>query len=107
MCGSITFRFSRDNDGDVAVESALLDSSDFLLVLSPPAVASTNVMDEVTLASDEKKRVILSYVATAARSTYKAAAAAAALQNDHASGVVSLSSYSSIRSRRTASSSTE
>lgn len=43
---------------DVAVESALLDSPDFLLVLSPSAVASTNVMDEVTLALDEKKRVI-------------------------------------------------
>lgn len=43
---------------DSAVEKALANSSKMLVVLSPSSVESTNVMDEVSFALDENKRVI-------------------------------------------------
>ena len=43
---------------DSAIEKALANSSNMLVVLSPSSVGSTNVMDEVSFALDENKRVI-------------------------------------------------
>ena len=43
---------------DSAVETALAKSSRMLVVLSPASVESTNVMDEVSFALEENKRVI-------------------------------------------------
>ena len=43
---------------DSAVEKALANSSRMLVVLSPASVESTNVMDEVSFALEENKRVI-------------------------------------------------
>src|SRR5262245_57644781 len=41
-----------------AVEEALKASSCLLVVLSPAAVASTNVTDEVSFALDNKKKIV-------------------------------------------------
>jgi|GEM_PF-3201468 len=43
---------------DSALEDALANSPNMLLVLSPPSVASTNVMDEVSFALEEQKLII-------------------------------------------------
>jgi hypothetical protein len=43
---------------DSAVESALADCPNMLLILSPSSVASQNVMDEVSYAIDEQKLII-------------------------------------------------
>ena len=43
---------------DSTIEKALATSSNLLVILSPESVDSTNVMDEVSFALEEKKRVI-------------------------------------------------
>src|SRR5688572_16535585 len=43
---------------DVAVEDALSRATEVLLILSPEAISSTNVMDEVAYAIEEKKTLI-------------------------------------------------
>lgn len=43
---------------DSAIEEALANSPNMLVILSPSSVESTNVMDEVSFALEEKKRVI-------------------------------------------------
>ncbi len=43
---------------DSAVEEALANCANMLLIPSPSSVASSNVMDEVSFALDEKKLII-------------------------------------------------
>src|SRR6516165_2461432 len=43
---------------DQSVEGALKTSPELLVVLSPASVASANVMDEVSFALEERKRVV-------------------------------------------------
>ena len=48
---------------DRAVEEALAKCPQLLVILSPDAVASVNVMDEVSLALEEAKTIFLSFIA--------------------------------------------
>lgn len=43
---------------DRAVERALMEAKTVLVILSPTAVDSKNVMDEVSLALEENKRIV-------------------------------------------------
>jgi TIR domain-containing protein len=43
---------------DKSVEEALKTSPEFLIILSPASVNSANVMDEVSFALEERKRVV-------------------------------------------------